>query len=58
MDEVMYEVSLDNTLQRLKQGKVAQTVMRLIGSKTGAHKVTTLHGAERKNIIPSPPRIA
>ena len=45
MDEVMYEVSLDNTLQRLKQGKVAQTVMRLIGSKTGAHKVTTLHGA-------------
>ena len=48
MDEVMYEVSLDNTLQRLKQGKVAQTVMRLIGSKTGAHKVTTLHGAERE----------
>ena len=32
MDEVMYEVSLDNTLQRLKQGKVAQTVMRLIGN--------------------------
>ena len=30
MNEVMYEVSLDNTLQRLKQGKVAQTVLRLI----------------------------
>ena len=54
MDEVMYEVSLDNTLQRLKQGKVAQTVMRLIGSKTGAHKVTTLHGAEKKKYYSIP----
>ena len=54
MDEVMYEVSLDNTLQRLKQGKVAQTVMRLIGSKTGAHKVTSLHGAEKKKYYSIP----
>ena len=54
MEEVMYEVSLDNTLQRLKHGKVAQTVLRLIGSKTGAHKVTTLHGAERKKYYSIP----
>ena len=54
MDEVMYEVSLDNTLQRLKQGKVAQTVLRLIGSKTGTHKVTSLHGAEKKKYYSIP----
>ena len=58
MDEVMYEVSLDNTLQRLKQGKVAQTVMRLIGSKTGATRSPRSTVRRRKNIIPSPPRIA
>lgn len=33
MNEVMYEVSLDNTLTGLKQGKVLQTIRRLIGSK-------------------------
>ena len=54
MNEVMYEVSLDNTLQRLKEGKVAQTLLRLIGSKTGAHKITTLHGAEKKKYYSIP----
>lgn len=48
MNEVMYEVSLDNTLQGLKQGKILQTVNRLIGSKTGTHKVKTLTGKAKK----------
>ena len=38
----------------MDEGKVAQTVMRLIGSKTGAHKVTTLHGAEKKKYYSIP----
>lgn len=49
MNEVMFEVSMDNTVQGLKKGKIMQTLYRLIGSKTGKHKVHTLHGeAKRK----------
>lgn len=49
MNEVMYEVSLDNTIQGLKKGKIAQTINRLIGSKTGRHKVRTLSGQAKKD---------
>lgn len=49
MNEVMFEVSLDNTLQGLKKGKIAQTINRLIGSKTGKHKVKTLTGQPKKD---------
>ena len=48
LNEVMFDVSLDNTITGLKQGKIKQTVCRLIGSKTGKHKVHTLHGAAKK----------
>lgn len=54
MNEVMFEVSLDNTLQGLKQGKIAQTVNRLIGSKTGKHKVKTLKGSAKKEYYSIP----
>lgn len=49
MNEVMFEVSLDNTLRGLKKGKLAQTINRLIGSKTGKHKVKTLTGQAKKD---------
>ena len=48
MNEVMFEVSLDNTLQGLKKGKILQAINRLIGSKTGKHKVKTLSGKAKK----------
>ncbi len=48
MNEVMFEVSLDNTMQGLKKGKILQTVRRLYGSKTGKHKVKTLSGKAKK----------
>lgn len=49
MNEVMYEVSLDNTLNGLKNGKLAQTLSRLYGSKMpGKHKVHTLSGSKKK----------
>jgi len=54
MNEVMFEVSLDNTLTGLKQGKIAQTVCRLIGSKTGKHKVKTLKGKAKKDYYSIP----
>ena len=54
LNEVMYEVSLDNTLTGLKHGKIAQTVCRLIGSKTGKHKVKNLKGEAKKKYYSIP----
>lgn len=49
MNEVMFEVSLDNTINGLKKGKLLQTARRLYGSKMpGKHKVKTLGGSAKK----------
>ena len=55
----MFEVSLDNTLTALKKGKIKQAIYRLIGSKTGKHKVKTLSGKAKKEYesIPTTDRI-
>ena len=55
MEEVMFEVSLDNTLTGLQQGKILQTVRRLYGSKMpGKHMVKTLSGSEKKKYYSIP----
>lgn len=54
LNEVMYEVSLDNTLTNLSKGKIGQTICRLIGSKTGKHKVKTLSGKAKKEYYSIP----
>lgn len=55
MNEVMFEVSMDNTIQGLKKGKVLQTLRRLYGSKMpGKHKVKTLGGSEKKKYYSIP----
>lgn len=54
LNEVMFEVSLDNTLTALKKGKIALAVNRLIGSKTGKHKVKTLSGKAKKEYYSIP----
>lgn len=54
MNEVMFEVSMDNTIQGLKKGKIGQTIYRLIGSKTGKHKVKTLSGKAKKDYYSVP----
>lgn len=54
LNEVMFEVSLDNTLNGLKKGKLSQTINRLIGSKTGKHKVKTLKGKAKKEYYSIP----
>lgn len=54
MNEVMFEVSMDNTIQGLKKGKLAQAVFRLVGSKTGKHKVHTLKGKAKKEYYSIP----
>ncbi len=54
LNEAMFEVSLDNTLTSLKKGKIMQAVYRLIGSKTGKHKVKTLKGKAKKEYMSIP----
>lgn len=54
MDEAMFEVSMDNTIKGLKKGKVLQAIYRLIGAKTGKHKVKTLKGEEKKKYYSIP----
>lgn len=48
LNEAMFSVSLDNTLTALRHGKIGQALCRLIGSKTGKHKVRTLRGKEKQ----------
>lgn len=59
MNEVMFEVSMDNTIKGLRKGKLLQAIFRLIGSKTGKYKVKTLKGHEKKeyNSIPESKRL-
>lgn len=54
MTEAMFEVSMDNTLKGLKKGKIKQAIYRLIGSKTGKHKVKTLSGKAKKEYYSIP----
>lgn len=54
MEQVMYEVSLDYTLRGLSEGKIKQTICRLIGSKTGKHKINTLKGKAKKEYYAIP----
>lgn len=54
MNEVMFEVSMDNTVQNLKRGKLLQTVYRLVGSKTGKHRIRTLKGNAKKAYYSKP----
>lgn len=56
MNEVMFEVSLANTLTGLRNGKVMQTMQRLYGSKMpGKHRVSTLSGKAKKDYYAIPP---
>lgn len=48
LEEAMYRISLHDTLEYLKKGKLIKVILRLIGSKTGKHKVKGLKGKEKK----------
>lgn len=54
MSQVMYEVSLHDTLTGLSHGKVIQALTRLIGSKTGKHRVKTLSDKEKREYLKIP----
>ena len=54
LDEVMYSISFDDTIQKLKHGHVLKAVNRLIGAKFGKHKVTVLKGKEKEEYYKIP----
>lgn len=55
LEEVMYEVSIDNTLTGLKQGKILQAIRRLYGSKMpGKHQVKVLSGKDKREYYSIP----
>ena len=48
LNDAMYSISLHDTLEYLKKGRFIKVILRLIGSKTGKHKVSGLKGKEKK----------
>lgn len=54
LNEVMIDVSMDNTWTGLKEGKLSQTIYRLIGSKTGKHRVKSLSGKKKSEYYKIP----
>ncbi len=54
MTEVMFSVSLNDTLEKLKKGKIMNAIYRLFGAKTGKHKIKTLSGQAKKDYYAIP----
>ena len=54
LDEVMYRVSIENTLNGLRKGKLLRTACRLYGSLTGKHRIKHMTGKEKKDYYAIP----
>lgn len=54
LTEVMFSVSFNDTIEKLKKGKIKQAVLRLFGAKTGKHKIKTLSGKAKKDYYAIP----
>lgn len=54
LDEVMFSVSLNDTIEKLKKGKIMKAAYRLYGAKTGKYKVKTLSGKAKKKYYSIP----
>ncbi|MGN0547658.1 MAG: 2-oxo acid dehydrogenase subunit E2 [Acutalibacteraceae bacterium] len=54
LNEVMFSVSMQDTLEKLKRGHLLNAIYRLIGSKTGKNKVKTLSGQAKKDYYSIP----
>lgn len=60
LDEAMYSVSMADTLEGLRRGKVLQALCRLLGARTGPHRIRLLHGSARREYyrIPEDQRLS
>ncbi|MBE6772157.1 MAG: 2-oxo acid dehydrogenase subunit E2 [Ruminococcaceae bacterium] len=54
LTEVMFSVSFNDTIEKLKKGKIKQAILRLVGAKTGKHKIKTLSGKAKKDYYAIP----
>ncbi len=54
LNQFMYDVSFSYTMNELKKGKILSAVSKLIGSKTGAHRVKSLHGKAKEEYLKIP----
>ena len=54
LTEVMFSVSFNDTIEKLKKGKIKQAILRLFGAKTGKHKIKTLSGQAKKDYYAIP----
>lgn len=54
MNEVMTEALIDNSISEIKKGRIGEVFYRIIGSKTGKHRIRSMTGEERReyNKIP------
>ncbi len=48
LDEALFSVSLHDTMEAFKKGHLLKTVYRLVGSKTGKHRVKTMSGKAKR----------
>ena len=48
LNEALFSVSLHDTIKGLKSGHLIKTLYRLVGSKTGKHRVRTLTGKAKR----------
>lgn len=48
LTEAMYSVSFNRTLKTIKEGRLVEAFFRIIGAKTGKHRVKTLSGKAKR----------
>lgn len=48
LNETMYTVSFNRTVNTIKEGRIAEALLRIFGAKTGKYKIRTLKGKAKK----------
>lgn len=48
LNETMYTVSFNRTVNTIKKGRILEAILRIIGAKTGKHRIRTLKGKAKK----------
>ncbi len=49
LTEALYSVSFNRTLNTIKEGRIIEAFLRIIGAKTGKHRVKTLKGKAKRD---------
>ncbi len=49
LNEALYSVSFNRTLKTIKEGRIIEALLRIIGAKTGKHRVRTLKGKAKRD---------